>query len=34
MLKALESFSRTQAIDNPEAWVFRIAHNAGGMRVE
>jgi RNA polymerase sigma-70 factor, ECF subfamily len=28
MLKALESFSGTQVIDNPEAWVFRIAHNA------
>lgn len=28
MLKALESFSGNQAIDNPEAWVFRIAHNA------
>jgi RNA polymerase sigma-70 factor (ECF subfamily) len=28
MLKALESLSETEAIDNPEAWVFRIAHNA------
>jgi RNA polymerase sigma-70 factor (ECF subfamily) len=28
MLKALESFSGTQVINNPEAWVFRIAHNA------
>jgi len=27
MLKALESFSEAEAIDNPEAWVFRIAHN-------
>ena len=28
MLKALESLSRAEAIDNVEAWVFRIAHNA------
>jgi len=28
MLKALESVSYTEAIDNSEAWVFRIAHNA------
>jgi len=27
MLKALESVSYTEAIDNSEAWVFRIAHN-------
>ena len=27
MLKALESFSEAEAIDNSEAWVFRIAHN-------
>ena len=27
MLKALESLSESEAIDNPEAWVFRIAHN-------
>jgi RNA polymerase sigma-70 factor (ECF subfamily) len=28
MLKALESVSETEVIDNLEAWVFRIAHNA------
>jgi RNA polymerase sigma-70 factor (ECF subfamily) len=28
MLKALDSLSGTEAIDNAEAWVFRIAHNA------
>ena len=28
MLKALESLSETEAIDNPEAWILRIAHNA------
>jgi RNA polymerase sigma-70 factor (ECF subfamily) len=28
MLKALESLSGAEAIDNVEAWVFRIAHNA------
>jgi RNA polymerase sigma-70 factor (ECF subfamily) len=28
MLKALESLSGVEAIDNVEAWVFRIAHNA------
>ena len=28
MLKALESVSEPEAIDNLEAWVFRIAHNA------
>jgi len=28
ILKALESVSETEAIDNSEAWVFRIAHNA------
>lgn len=28
MLKALGSLSKTEAIDNPEAWLFRIAHNA------
>jgi RNA polymerase sigma-70 factor, ECF subfamily len=28
MLKALESLSRAEAIENVEAWVFRIAHNA------
>ncbi len=28
MLKALESLSEVEAIDNVEAWVFRIAHNA------
>ena len=28
MLKALESLSGAEAIDNAEAWVFRIAHNA------
>jgi len=27
MLKALESLSEAEAIDNPEAWIFRIAHN-------
>ena len=27
MLKALESLSEAEAIDNSEAWVFRIAHN-------
>jgi RNA polymerase sigma-70 factor, ECF subfamily len=27
MLKVLESFSGTEAIDNLEAWIFRIAHN-------
>jgi RNA polymerase sigma-70 factor (ECF subfamily) len=27
MLKALESFSEAEGIDNSEAWVFRIAHN-------
>src|SRR5215469_6365366 len=28
MLKALESLSEAEAIDNPEAWILRIAHNA------
>ena len=28
MLKALELLSGAEAIDNVEAWVFRIAHNA------
>jgi len=28
MLKALESLSETEAIDNPEAWILHIAHNA------
>jgi RNA polymerase sigma-70 factor, ECF subfamily len=28
MLKALESLSGVEAIDNVEAWLFRIAHNA------
>jgi RNA polymerase sigma-70 factor, ECF subfamily len=28
MLKALESLSWVEAIDNVEAWLFRIAHNA------
>jgi len=28
MLKALGSLSETEAIDNPEAWILRIAHNA------
>jgi RNA polymerase sigma-70 factor (ECF subfamily) len=27
MLKALESLSETETIDNAEAWMFRIAHN-------
>ena len=27
MLKALDSLSKTKAIDNPEAWLFGIAHN-------
>src|SRR5215467_16242526 len=28
LTKAVEAFSRTAAIENPEAWLFRIAHNA------
>jgi len=28
ILKVLESISETEAIDNLEAWIFRIAHNA------
>jgi RNA polymerase sigma-70 factor (ECF subfamily) len=28
MLKGLESLSGPEAIDNAEAWVFRITHNA------
>jgi RNA polymerase sigma-70 factor (ECF subfamily) len=27
MLKALDSLSKTEVIDNSEAWLFRIAHN-------
>jgi RNA polymerase sigma-70 factor, ECF subfamily len=28
LLKAIEAAPRTQPLDNPEAWLFRIAHNA------
>ena len=28
LLKAIEAFDRTGSIANPEAWLFRIAHNA------
>jgi RNA polymerase sigma-70 factor (ECF subfamily) len=28
LMKAIEAFSRTEAIAHPEGWVFRIAHNA------
>jgi RNA polymerase sigma-70 factor, ECF subfamily len=28
LVKALEAFPRTDKIDNPEGWLFRIAHNA------
>jgi RNA polymerase sigma-70 factor (ECF subfamily) len=28
LVKALEAFPRTDRIDNPEGWLFRIAHNA------
>ena len=28
LLKAIEALGETDALANPEAWVFRIAHNA------
>jgi RNA polymerase sigma-70 factor (ECF subfamily) len=28
VVKAIEAFSETSRIDNPEGWLFRIAHNA------
>ena len=28
LLKAIEAAPRTEALDNPEGWLFRIAHNA------
>jgi RNA polymerase sigma-70 factor, ECF subfamily len=28
LIKAIEAFPGTQRIDNPEGWLFRIAHNA------
>ena len=28
LVKALEAFPRTPKVDNPEGWLFRIAHNA------
>jgi RNA polymerase sigma-70 factor, ECF subfamily len=28
LVKALEAFPQSQPIDNPEGWLFRIAHNA------
>src|SRR3954463_14803952 len=28
LLKAVEALPRTGRVDNPEGWVFRIAHNA------
>jgi len=28
MIKAIEAFPTAGTIDNPEGWIFRIAHNA------
>src|SRR6202163_4295644 len=28
LVKAIEALPRTASIDNPEGWLFRIAHNA------
>jgi RNA polymerase sigma-70 factor (ECF subfamily) len=28
LVKAIEAFASFRAVDNPEAWLFRIAHNA------